>query len=518
MLPTVLASQDPRSKGWMSTPVTPQPKVEDATTAQDSRRRLDRSLMHGVAWTSALKWGTQIFSWASTLIIARLLTPADYGLLAMANVYLGFILLVNEFGLGPAIIRQRDLTQDQISALGGVSVALSFGLWAISSIIAFPIAWFYEEQAVRWIIIALGSTFVTSGLKVLPRSLLVRDLRFKRAAAIDAVEALAGAAVTLVLAALGLSYWSLVIGGIVGGVISCIVALRWRPFPRQWPASFDLVKPSILFGWHVVVSRFAWYLYSNADIAIIGRLFDKVTLGAYGFAWSLASIPVTKISSMVGQVTPAIFSAVQNDREQLRRYMLKLTEGLAVITFPVSVGLALVAREFVLVVLGPEWRPAIVPLQLLSFYSGLRSITTLHPQILTAVGRSRDQMRYSLLALAVLPPMFFVGGKLGGASGVAWAWIIGYPLVMIPPFRAVFQITGITLGAYLSSLWPALLCSAGMAAAVLGVGRLLPEDRGPAEILVVESVLGAVVYAGLMFGLHRKRVHVLLSVLKQLKR
>jgi teichuronic acid exporter len=170
------------------------------------------------------------------------------------------------------------------------------------------------------------------------------------------------------------------------------------------------------------------------------------------------------------------------------------------------------------VVLGPEWRPAIVPLQLLSFYAGLRSITTLHPQILTSVGRSRDQMRYSLLALAVLPPLFFVGGKLGGPAGVAWAWIIGYPLVMIPPYRAVLEITGISLGEYLSSLWPATLGSLAMAAAVLGVSELLPERLGPAERLIVESMTGAVVYAALMLSLHRQRVKVLLSVFKQLKR
>jgi O-antigen/teichoic acid export membrane protein len=502
----------------MSTPIPPQPLVEDAKTAQDTRRQLDRSLMHGVAWTGALKWATQIVSWAATLIIARLLTPADYGLLTMANVWLGFIALVNEFGLGAAIVRQPDLTDEQISALGGLSIGLSAVLWGLSILVAFPIAWFYEESAVRWIIVVLGFTFITSGLKVLPRSLLTRDLRFKRVAAIDAVESLSGMAVTLVLAALGFRYWSLVIGGVAGSILSCIMALRSRPHARRWPSSLEEIKPSILFGWHIVVSRVAWYLYSTADFAIIGRLFDKVTLGGYGFAWNLASIPVTKISSMVGQVTPAIFAAVQNDKEQLRRYMLKLTEGLAFVTFPISVGLALVAREFVLVVLGPEWRPAIVPLQLLSFYAGLRSISTLHPQILTSVGRSRDQMRYSLLALVVLPPLFFVGGKLAGPAGVAWAWIIGYPLVMIPPYRAVLAITQTSVREYLAALWPATLGSAAMAAAVMGVSELLPERLGPAERLIVESMTGAAVYATLMFGLQRRRVQVLLSVLKQLKR
>ncbi|MEO8199506.1 MAG: lipopolysaccharide biosynthesis protein [Gemmatimonadota bacterium] len=502
----------------MSSPATPEVNDQEAALKAETGRHLDRSLMHGVAWTGGMKWVTQVFSWAATLIIARLLTPADYGLMTMANIYLGFIALVNEFGLGPAIIRQRDLTEDQISALGGVSVGLSVALWIFSIGVAVPIAWFFEEPAVRWIIMALGVTFVTTGLKVLPRSLLTRDLRFKRVAAIDAIEAMGAVVVTLVLAALGFRYWSLVLGGIVGSLISCIMALRWCPHRRHWPKSFESVKPSILFGWHIVVSRFAWYFYSNADFAIVGRLFDKVTLGGYSFAWSLASIPVTRISSLVGQVTPAIFSAVQDDKEQLKRYMLRLTEGLAFITFPFSVGLALVAREFVLVALGPEWKPAIVPLQLLAFYAGLRSITTLHPQILTSVGRAREQMRYSLLALFVLPPLFFIGGKLGGPAGVAWAWIVGYPLIMIPPYRDVFQVTGITLKEYIASLWPAALGSAGMAAGVLGAAELLPSTIAPVEALIVKSIVGGALYVVLVLGLQRDRLRVLRNMLSQFKR
>ena len=98
--------------------------------------------MHGIAWTGAVKWGTQMLSWAATLVIARLLTPDDYGVLTMANVYLGFIALVNEFGLGSAIVRHRELSEEQISALGGVSIGISLTLWILSAIIAFPVAAF----------------------------------------------------------------------------------------------------------------------------------------------------------------------------------------------------------------------------------------------------------------------------------------------------------------------------------------------------------------------------------------
>lgn len=500
-------------------PGSNEPNEELSTVAaRDQARKLDRSLMHGVAWTGAMKWGTQVVSWAATLVIARILTPADYGLLTMATVYLGFIQLVNEFGLGPAVIRHRDLSEEQIAALGSVSVWMGVAWWVVSIGVGFVIAAFYEEPAVHWIIAALGVTFVTTGLKVLPKALLTRDLRFKRVAAIDAVEALTGTFTTLIFAVAGQRYWSLVWGGVLGSLTSTVVALRWAPHRRAWPRDFSSIAGAMKFGWHIVVSRFAWYLYSQADFAIVGRIFNKDMLGGYGFAWTLASIPVTRIASLVASVTSAIFSAVQNDVAELRRYTLKLTEGLALVTFPLSVGVALVARDFVLVALGDQWRVAIVPLQLLAFYGGFRSVTTLHPQILQFAGRSRDQMRYSILALAVLPPMFYAGGKLFGIAGVAWAWIVGYPLIMIPPYRAVFQVTHMKFSQYLGALAPAALASAGMAVVVIGVSLILPDDLSSLQQLIIKSLSGALTYTVLVLGFQRDRIRMLRSMVGQLRR
>ncbi|MGH7657783.1 MAG: oligosaccharide flippase family protein, partial [Gemmatimonadales bacterium] len=171
--------------------------------AEDIRQSLDRSLIHGVAWTGGLKWITQIASWASTIVVARLLTPADYGLFGMATLYLGLVQLVNEFGLGAAIIRQRDLTEEQISDLTGVSWALGFVLMGISVGMAWPVAAFFKEEAVRLILIVLSVTFVLSTAKSIPRSLMSRDLQFRRVAIVDATEVLVGLATTLTLAILG---------------------------------------------------------------------------------------------------------------------------------------------------------------------------------------------------------------------------------------------------------------------------------------------------------------------------
>lgn len=499
--------------GSLATEVTT-PEQESRKAAAEGRRRLDRSLVHGVAWTGGLKWLTQIASWASTIVVARLLTPADYGLFGMATVYLGFVELVNEFGLGAAIIRQRDLSEEQIADITGVSYALGLFLTVVSVGMAWPVAMFFKEDQVRLILIVLSVTFMLSTVKSVPRALMSRDLQFRRVAVVDATQVIVGLVATLTLAIMGYRYWSLVWGTIIAQTASSLLAVFWRPQPIRWPGGrFGSIRHAITFGWHVVVSRIAWYAYSNADFAVVGRVLGTVALGAYNFGWTIASIPVNRISAMVGQVTPAIFSAVQDDPAELRRYLVRLTEGLALITFPFSVGLALTAHDAVLVALGPKWEPAIWPLRLLGFYAGFRSITTLFPQVLWATGHSRSAMRFSILAALVLPGLFYIGSRWG-TVGVASAWIVGYPIVSIPYFRQVFRIVDMPVRQYLGGLWPALLGTIVMTAAVLAAKFLIPPDWPLALHLGVQVAVGALAYAAVILTLFGERARSLIKLVR----
>ncbi|HXE56836.1 MAG TPA: lipopolysaccharide biosynthesis protein [Gemmatimonadales bacterium] len=483
----------------------------------EDRRRLDLSLARGIAWTGAMKWLAQLLSWVSTIVIARLLSREDVGIYALATLYMGFVQLVSEFGLGSAIVQRRDLSPRQIAELGGLSVALGVGLWALSVVAAWPVAAFFEAPPLRWIIAAMGATFVTSGLKVLPRALLSRDLRFKQVASLEAAETLFVTAATLSLALLGFRYWALALGGILGALGGTALAIRWRPHPLAWPASFDGIRSAVTFGGHLVGSRIAWYGYSNADFAIVGRVLGTAALGVYQIGWSIATIPVQRVSALVGQVIPAILSSVQHDRAALRRYFLLLTEGLALVTFPFSVGLCLVAEDAVLVLLGAKWAPAIVPLQLLAAYAGVRSVTVLFSHFLVAANRTRASMHFSLLALGVLPPLFWLGTRWG-PEGVAAAWIVGYPLVALPAYRMVTELTGTSSRAYLAAMMPAAGAAATMAVAVLGVHHALPEALPRAIRLALDVAVGVLVYGGVILALRRERVRLLVALVRDRRR
>ena len=480
------------------------------------RRAVDRALLHGVAWTGGLKWATQVLSWAATLVVARILSPSDYGLFGLATLYAGLVQLINEFGLGAAVVRRRDLTEPQIAAVGGVSLALGASLWGLSALAAPLVAAFFHAPDLRWIIVAMGITFVTAAIRVLPKSLLSRDLQFRQVASIDAVEAMTGSLTVLILALLGFRYWSLVWGSILGSIASAAIALRWRRHAIRWPSSWSQVAPAVEFGSHIVVSRISWYLYSNADFGVVGKRLGTAALGAYNLGWTLASIPVDRVAGLVAQLTPAVFSAVQTRPAELRRYLLRITEGLSLITFPLSIGLAIVADQFVVVVLGDKWWPAIGPLGLLACYAGVRSVTTPYPHILQAIGQSGRAMRYNILALCVLPPMFLLGSHWG-PEGVAGAWIIGYPIITLPMFRAVLRAIDLPLRDYLDALRPALIGSLVMSSAVMAVRSLLSESLPFAVQFGLAVGTGAVTYVLVLLLGYRTRVKAIAAVLREVR-
>src|SRR5213083_2317392 len=201
--------------------------------ASDSRthaqaRTLDRALLHGVAWTAAAKWAAQVLSWASWLIVARLLSPEDYGLVGMATIYLGLITLLSEFGLGTAVLVVRDLSVEQINQLNGMAVLLGLAGVLASCAAAIPLGHFFRAPQLPLVVVAMSSTFVITSFKTVPFALLKRDLRFKALALIDLSQALVLAISMVAFAVVGFRYWTLVCGGVVGALVSTGAILRLR--------------------------------------------------------------------------------------------------------------------------------------------------------------------------------------------------------------------------------------------------------------------------------------------------
>lgn len=476
---------------------------------------LDRSLAAGIAWTGGITWLSQILSWASTLIVVHYLAPTDYGLIGMALVYLGLVQMASEFGVGAAIVRFRDLSSDQIKQFNSLSViAGSLGLLT-SIAVAIPLGHFFREPRLPLVLGVMSSAFLISAFRIVPQALLNRRLQFRKLAVIDGTQSLIGACSTLSMAILGFGYWALALGFVISATVYTILLVVQNPEGFRRPRLAAIREP-LTFSSHMLLSRFAWYAYSNADFAVIGRLLGSAALGAYTLGWTLSGMTVEKITAVISRVTPAIFCKVQNDVAAVRRYLLLITEGLALVTFPACIGLALIADDFVRSVLGPRWIVAVVPVQLLALAATYRSLQPLIPQVLFALGQSRLNMNNAILTALVLPICFAVASRWG-IAGVAAAWLIIGPLMFSRLLLRTLRLIDLPVRRYFLSVWPATSGCLVMVCAVIFVHRAFLGGTRPFASLAISIVVGALAYAVTLFMLHRDRLVTLREMVRVLR-
>lgn len=496
---------------------TEEPETESSDSPQTDRERLDRSLVQGVAWTSGTKWAVQVITWAATILVMRLLTPEDYGLVGMAGLFLGLVTLVSEFGLGSAVVAIRELTERQIRQLHSVAMIVGLGALALSVAAARPVAAFFESPRLTTVILVLSTTFVLSALTTVPAAILRRELRYRTLALVEAGEAIVQVALTLGLAWLGFGYWALVLGRVSKFVVSASV--YWMIVPQGYavPRAKEIWE-ALTFSSDVILARIGWYTYSNADYLILGKLLGQNALGLYTSAFTLSRMPVEKIAGMVSRVTPGIFSAVQDDHPSLRRYILILSEGLSLVTFPPIIGIGLVASELIPFMLGDDWVGAIVPLQILSVGAAYKAVTPLLPQVLAVIKETRFARNRSLIAAVVFLPAFYFGGLYWGVAGVATVWVVLDPiLVAIPILLRIRKRIDLSVRVYLAALWPAASGSLVMAAGVFATRAHLGDDLSTPALLAAEVGVGAALYGLVVLVLHRPRLKRLIGAARLLR-
>jgi O-antigen/teichoic acid export membrane protein len=473
---------------------------------------MDHSLIRAIAWTGAGKWATQLLAWVCTITVARILSPSDYGVMGMATMYLGMVNLISEFGMGQSVITLRQLSKRQIAQINSIALFFGVGLFAVSSALAKPLGHFFRSPQLPTVIVVMSVGFVVYGFQVVPDALLQRDLRFKLIASFDTMRGLSQALGTVLLAWLGFGYWSLALGSLSGTVIYTALVVAARRHIFAWP-NLREIKAALGFSADVLGSRVAWYSYSNSDFMVAGRVLGETSLGSYTMAWTLASTPVEKIANMVMKVTPAFFSAVQDDKPQLRRYLLGITEGLALLCFPASIGLAVVADQFVAAVLGPKWTAAATPLRLLAIYAALRSLTTVLPNLLNARRKSRFVMWNTVVAAAVFPAAFYLTSRWG-TTGIAAAWMVLYPAIAAPMIWKSARELDLPIWTYLSALLPALRGCVVMVAVVCGARFLMPGHWPMMARFIVAVIAGALAYGGFLMLAERKRLRSFYSLIQ----
>jgi PST family polysaccharide transporter len=436
--------------------------------------------------------------------VARLLIPEDYGLVAMAGVLLGVISLFNEFGLGAAVVALRNITDDQITHIHGLASMFGVVGFLVSCLLAIPTGQFFGAPEVARIMMVMGTGLVLVAMRSVPTAVLEKELRFKFLAFLEGGQSIVATLATLGLAWWGAGYWALVGGGLMGSATATAVLSVYRPLRGAWPTMQSL-QEVVRFSSHVLVSRVSGYVATTSDLFIAGRMLGEAVVGVYAFANTIANIPMDKVTALASRVMPAFYSSVQADPTAIRRYLLLLTEGVSLITFPVGVGVAFLSEDGVIMLLGEKWVGVIAPLKVLACWAVFRSVATLISPILYVTGGARLAMFNSLLC-AMLYPIGFLVGSRWGAVGLAVAWIIVQPPTWVPIYRHVLQATGLSILTYLGILWPAFIGTASMAGGIYLFLQVIPTDAPSCFRLIGEVACGAAVYFGVTMVFYRDRL------------
>jgi teichuronic acid exporter len=490
--------------------------TESPTAPATDSASVDRSLVSGMAWTAVLRWSAQLVSWVGTAFAARLLSPGDYGLVGMAMLAIGLVRMVEDFGMDAVLVQDRTIGGERQARIGGLILSLGSVLCGLFILLSVPIAGFFKEPQVAALISALSVLCIADAIQVIPRATLQREMEFRKLAALQFIQVVATQIVLVTGAYLGWGVWSLVFNSLAGAAAVTLVLLWWAPFQLRWPRQIAQLSAPLLQGWRILASRFAYYAYSSADQTVIARMLGKDALGVYSFATTFSTTVSQEISSVLSRVVPGVFSSVQHRRDELRRYFLVLTELLCYLTLPVSFGMAVTADLVVAVVLGPQWEAVVLPLRILSIYAAFYSCQVLISHVLLWTGRFRANMWCSVLAAVLLPLGFYIGTRWG-LAGIAWAWVVVFPIVNLPAFVIAFRAIDGNVWQWLNAFVPSLVGCLVMVAAVLGLRAFLPATL-PLPLYTTACVLtGVVAYVGTLLLVFRGRLIPVWNFLKVIR-
>jgi len=474
---------------------------------------LRRSAISGIKWSSISHFGRRGLSLITTIVLARLLAPADFGLVAMAAVVIGFIELFKDLGTATAVIQRKDPSQGLLASVFWLNSGFGLAAAMVLCLLAPLLGAFYREPQVIPIMQALSLSFLLSGLSNVQMSLLERNLEFDKLARIEIGTTLFATLVGITAALLGHGAWSLVYQMLGGNFLATLlfwIASRWRP---SWQFDWPEIRSVMAFSLNLTGGNIFNYFARNADKLLIGRFLGVQDLGYYDLAYRLMQFPLQGISAVIGRVMFPLYSRMQDDAGQFGRTYLKVASAIALISFPLMLGLTALAGPFVLTLFGAAWTPVIPLLLILAPLGAVQSIATTVGSIYMAKGRT-DWALWWTVGAGLLIVLSFVLGLPWGILGVTASYAIMFLFLTYPAFAIPFRLIGLKVRDLGGVLWQPATCSFVMYAVVAGTALWLPPDVPGWLTLSLLVPLGAMVYFACSWAINRALLLEVISILR----
>lgn len=453
---------------------------------------LKRQAVSGAYWLSAGGGANIALQLGSLAVLARLLSPEEFGLVAMVMIVVGLTHAYADMGISNAIIHRQDITRDQLSSLYWLNIAASFVAYLFLVAASPLVVFLYNEPRLEDMVPLAGLTLLFSAPGAQFRILLQKDLRFKILAITETITAAVGTVIAIGFAIAGHGPYSIIYGSLGGSALMTLlsIAVGWPVWPVRLVFDRRHLEGYISFGLYQMGERTVNYVWQKLDQLLIGTLIGGQALGYYNMAINLVYLPLQRINPILTRVAFPLFAKVQDDNDQLKRGYMIMRRTLAAVNFPLYMGLAGAAPIFVPVMLGEQWLESIVPIQILAIVAALRATGNPIGSLLLAKGRADWGFYWTLVVVLVQIPVIILGAHYGGIIGVATAILVAqFVYFNVGYLVLVRRLIGPCFAEYLGTLGPAAFSASIMGTAVAIIGATVPA---PAYALLTAQIIGGV--------------------------
>ncbi len=393
-------------------------------------RRVARSFLYSGLGTAVSKG----LSVVAIFVALKFLSSEDFGAASIVFAIFAIINSVTELGLGAALVQKKDLSRSQTDSLFWVSLAFSGLMYGLLFAGAPLLAWYYDEPTLAPLLRVYGLGIVLYALYLVPRNLMVKELKFRRIAIIDSVPLLLSSLVMIGLAIGDYGAWAFILAEIANRVLQFLFCMLFRPYIPRFHVDLKEIRDMISFGLYATGSRLLYNFYIQADYLIVGKVFGLEAAGVYTLAYRVVADPVRTLASIINQVAYPAFSALQDNIPALRTYLFNISRA-SLILIGLVLGLIVLYIDWLLVAIGYEkWLDAVPLIRVFGFLGLARTVSPLVPQLLNALGQAKLSFYYSLVC-SIFIPLALVAGAQVSLMGVVWAWVLAYPLALIVLYR-----------------------------------------------------------------------------------
>ena len=477
------------------------------------KKNKSQPVISNFLWRFAERCGAQGVSFVVSIVLARLLVPEDYGLIALVTVFTSILQVFVDSGLGTALIQKENADDIDFSTVFYFNIIFCCILYVLLFFCAPWISEFYGKPELTLIIRVLGLTLVISGMKNIQQAFISRNMMFKRFFYATLVGTIMAAIIGIIMAYSGFGVWALVMQGLVNASIDTLIlwiTVKWYP---KKVFSFARLKVLFSFGWKLLCSRLLETVYQDIRQLIIGKFYSSADLGFYNRGKQFPNLIIVNINTSIDSVLLPVMAKEQNDAETLKRMMSRSIKTSTYIIMPMMVGLAACGESLIRLLLTEKWLECVPYMTVFCLYYALQPIHTANLNAIKAMGRSDIFLKLEIIK-KIVGLVLLVATMKYGVMAMAYSLLVSGILGQIINAWPNSKLLNYNYFEQVKDILPSVLLSAFMGVCVFAMNAL---NLSSAVVLLMQVIAGVVIYAGGSILFKVETFTYMLGIVKQFR-